>query len=235
MVVAAGVGKNKKILEAVASVDFEVVTVESEDELFELLMNGEVDAAVRGSLSASLIMSKLKQIYPELYRASYIEFKAKKFLLAPVGIDEGETVAQKLQIAVLASNFMEAEGVKPHIAVLSSGRPNDKGRSKKVDDSMDAGEELTALIREKSIDVKHYYALLEDAMKSDANIIIAPDGIVGNTIFRTLVLVAGAKSYGAVTLGIKEIYIDTSRAQDNDGYKRALTLANQLSKMGRIK
>jgi putative methanogen marker protein 4 len=231
LVVAAGVGKNKEILEAVSDVDFDVVTVESEDELVELLMNGEVDAAVRGSLSASVIMSKLKQIYPELYRASYIEFNAKKFLLAPVGIDEGETVAQKLQIAVLASKFLEAEGVEPHVAVLSSGRPNDRGRNKRVDESMDAGEELTALIKEKSIDVNHYYALLEDAVNSDANIIIATDGIVGNTIFRTLVLVAGAKSYGAVTLGMKEIYIDTSRSQDNKGYKRALALADRLAKI----
>ncbi|UTB31720.1 MAG: methanogenesis marker protein Mmp4/MtxX [Methanobacterium sp. ERen5] len=231
MVVAVGVGKNKKILEAVADVDFDVVTVESEDELVELLMTDNVDAAVRGSLSASLIMSKLKQIYPELYRASYIEFNTKKFLLAPVGIDEGETVAQKLQIAVLASKFLEMEGVKPHVAVLSSGRPNDRGRNKRVDESLDAGDELTALIKEKSIDVKNYYALLEDAVKSDANIIIAADGIVGNTIFRTLVLVAGAKSYGAVALGMKEIYIDTSRSQDNKGYKRALTLADRLTKI----
>lgn len=233
MVVAAGVGKNKKILEAVADVDFDIVTAESEDELFDLLMSGEVDAAVRGSLSASIIMSKLKQRYPELYRASYIEFKGKKFLLAPVGIDEGETVAQKLQIAVLASKFLEAEGVKPHIAVLSSGRPNDRGRNRRVDESLDAGEELTALIKERSLDVKHYYALLEDAVGSEANIIIAPDGIVGNTIFRTLVLVAGAKSYGAVALGMKEIYIDTSRSQDENGYKRALTLADRLSKFDR--
>jgi putative methanogen marker protein 4 len=234
LVVAAGVGKNKKILEAVADLDFEVVTVKSEDELVELLMSGEVDAAVRGSLSASGIMSNLKQIYPELYRASYIEFNGKKFLLAPVGIDEGETVAQKLQIAVLGSKFLEAEGFKPHIAVLSSGRPNDRGRNKRVDESLDDGEELTSLIKERSIDVKHYYALLEDAIGSEANIIIAPDGIVGNTIFRTLVLVAGAKSWGAVTLGMKEIYIDTSRSQDDNGYKRALILANRLSKFNKI-
>lgn len=230
MVVAAGVGKNNKILEAVANVDFDVVTVESEDELFDLLMSGEVDAAVRGSLSASVIMSKLKEKYPELYRASYIEFGGKKFLLSPVGIDEGETVAQKFNIAILASKFLESEGVKPHIAVLSSGRPNDRGRCRRVDKSLDDGEELTARIKERSLDVKHYYALLEDVVKSDANVIIAPDGIVGNTIFRTLVLVAGAKSYGAVTLGMKEIYIDTSRAQDVNGYKRALTLADRLSK-----
>jgi putative methanogen marker protein 4 len=229
MVVAAGVGKNKKVLEAIADVDFDVVKVESEDQLIELLFSGKVDAAIRGSLSASLIMSELKKIYPEVYRASYIEFKGKTFLLAPVGIDEGETVSQKLQIAILGSKFLEAEGVKPSIAVLSSGRPHDKGRNRKVDESMDAGEELTSLIRHRFIDVKHYYALIEDALSDGANLIIAPDGIVGNTIFRTLVLVAGAKSYGAITLGMKEIYIDTSRSQDNNGYKRALILANRLS------
>ena len=229
MVVAAGVGKNKKVLEAIADVDFDVVKVESEDQLIELLFSGKVDAAIRGSLSASLIMSELKKIHPELYRASYIEFKGKKFLLAPVGIDEGETVSQKLQIAILGSKFLEAEGVKPSIAVLSSGRPHDKGRNRRVDESMDAAEELTSLIKERFIDVKHYYALIEDAFSSGANFIIAPDGIVGNTIFRTLVLVAGAKSYGAVTLGMKEIYIDTSRSQDCNGYKRALILANRLS------
>jgi len=231
MVVAAGVGKNKKILDAIAEVDFDVVVAESEDELIELLMGGKVDAAIRGSLSASLIMSKLKMIYPELYRASYIEFNDNKFLLAPVGIDEGENLSQKLQLAVLGSQFLESEGVEPYIAVLSSGRPHDKGRNRKVDESMDAGENLTSMIKQRSIDVKHYYALLEDAFRDKANFIIAPDGIVGNTIFRTLVLVAGAKSYGAVTLGMKEIYIDTSRAQDIEGYKRALILANRLSKL----
>jgi predicted methyltransferase MtxX (methanogen marker protein 4) len=49
-------------------------------------------------------------------------------------------------------------------------------------------------------------------------------------IFRSVVLAAGAKSYGAITLGMKEIYIDTSRSQNIDGFKKALEFANQLSK-----
>jgi len=231
MVVAVGVGKNKKILGAINSVNFEVIIAESEDKLVELLLSGKADAAIRGSLSASLIMSKLKKIYPELYRASYIEFNGKKFLLAPVGIDEGESLSQKLKLAILGSKFLESEGFKPYIAVLSSGRPHDRGRNKKVDESMDAGENLTAMIAQQSIDVKHYYALIEDAVRDGANFIIAPDGLIGNTIFRTLVLIAGAKSYGAVTLGIKEIYIDTSRANDSEGYERALILANRLANL----
>lgn len=65
MVVAVGVGKNKKVLEAIADVDFDIVKVESEDKLIEMLFNGEVDAAIRGSLSASLIMSELKKSIPK--------------------------------------------------------------------------------------------------------------------------------------------------------------------------
>lgn len=229
MVVAVGVGKNKEILKAVECVNFEVIIAESEDQLLELLLSGKAKAAIRGSLDASLIMSKLKKIYPVLYRASYIEFNGKKFLLAPVGIDEGESLTQKFELAILGSKFLESEGIKPYIAVLSSGRPHDRGRNSKVDESMDAGENLTAMIAKQSIDVKHYYALIEDAVRDGANFIIAPDGLIGNTIFRTLVLIAGAKSYGAVTLGIKEIYIDTSRANDSEGYKRALILANRLA------
>ena len=37
MVVAAGVGKNTKILEAIDDVGFDVVLVESEDQIIELL------------------------------------------------------------------------------------------------------------------------------------------------------------------------------------------------------
>ena len=56
---------------------------------------------------------------------------------------------RNFKIAILASKFLESEGIKPSIAILSSGRPHDKGRNKRVDESMDAGEELTALIRTK--------------------------------------------------------------------------------------
>ena len=49
MIIAAGVGKNKNVVEAANTVDFEVLTTESEDELVELLFTGSVDAAIRGS------------------------------------------------------------------------------------------------------------------------------------------------------------------------------------------
>ena len=65
MKIVAGVGKNKKVIEAIENVNFEVLQTESEEELVKLLFNGHADAAIRGSLSASKIMIKLREKYPK--------------------------------------------------------------------------------------------------------------------------------------------------------------------------
>lgn len=233
MRIAAGVGENRNIVEASKNVDFDVLLTKSEDELVDLLLNGSVDAAVRGSLNASKIMGKLKIKYPEILRSSLLEVHGHRFLLAPVGIDEGDTVSQKVQIIKAGAEFLLRLGIKPEIAVLSGGRAQDKGRSQKIDDSIAEGELVTAITRNK-YPVKHYFILIEDAIKNGSNFIMAPDGITGNLIFRSLVLVGGMKSYGALTLGIKEIFIDTSRSQDVEGYIRALKFSHYLAELKRM-
>ena len=77
-------------------------------------------------------------------------------------------------------------------------------------------------------DIKHYYILIEEALKDKANIIIAPDGITGNIIFRSLVLVAGIKSNGALTLNQPTLFIDTSRSQSTQGYINSINLMRTL-------
>lgn len=229
MKIAAGVGENQAIVHAARRVDFKVVLTNSEKELLDLLLNGKVSAAVRGSLSASHLMASIRENYPEVYRASLLEFKGHQFLLAPVGIDEGDTLEQKKKIIDYGVKFLEKMGLNPKIAILSGGRPQDMGRSPKIDDSIREAEELTLITRDKYT-VKHYFILIEDAVADGANLILAPDGISGNLIFRSLVFLGSLKSHGAVTLGIKEIFIDTSRSQSEDGYLRALKLAEKLAK-----
>jgi predicted methyltransferase MtxX (methanogen marker protein 4) len=46
----------------------------------------------------------------------------------------------------------------------------------------------------------------------DDDIVIAPEGVSGNLIFRTLLLFCGAHSYGAPVL-MDKILIDSSRAR----------------------
>ena len=227
MKIAAGVGENRAIVRAAQKVDFEVLLTESEDELLDMLFKKKVDAAVRGSLTSSVIMAKIKRIYKEVYRASLLEIDDHKFLLAPVGIDEGDTLKQKKDIIFYGAQLLYEMGVEPKIAILSGGRSEDIGRSQKIDDSIWEAEELTRITRNKYT-VKHYFIMIEDAVAQGSNMILAPDGICGNLIFRSLVFLGSIKSHGAINLGIKEILIDTSRTQTEAGYLRALKLAKRL-------
>ncbi len=231
MKIAAGVGENRNIIEASKKVNFEVILTESEDNLINMLLNKEVDAAARGSLSSSKMMTILKEKYcDKIYRASFLEVDGHKFLFAPVGIDDGDTIEEKIKIIDLGAEFLLKLGIEPKIAVLSGGRPQDVGRSQKIDDSIAEGEHVTRVTKSR-YSVKHYFILIEDAIKDNVNFILAPDGISGNLIFRTLVLVGSAKSHGAVTLGINEIFIDTSRSQSVEGYIRALKFSNYLARL----
>ena len=115
------------------------------------------------------------------------------------------------------------------------------GRSERIDESLISSEELTNKLIEtfkeldnfdndsdelsKNYSIKNYYILLEQAIEDGYNILLANDGIFGNIMFRTLVLLDKWPSYGAVTLGIDEIFIDTSRDQTVEGYVRSLRLA----------
>ncbi len=227
MKIAAGVGENRSIVEASHKVDFDVVLGESEEEFLKMFLNGEADAFVRGSLKASGIMSELKEKYENIFRASFLDLGVHKFFLAPVGIDEGDSLSQKIMIIKLGAEFLQKIGMNPKIAVISGGRAQDVGRSRKIDNSIAQGELLTEITRDK-YPVKHYFILIEDAIADGANFILAPDGISGNLIFRSLVFLGPGISHGAVTLGIDEILVDTSRSQSVEGYVRALNFTKYL-------
>jgi len=76
------------------------------------------------------------------------------------------------------------------------------------------------------ISAKNYSILIEDAIK-DANLIIAPDGISGNLIFRTLVFLGGGNGFGAPVL-MEKVFVDTSRVKEDSA--RAIMLASALKR-----
>jgi predicted methyltransferase MtxX (methanogen marker protein 4) len=175
-------------------------------------------------------MQELKQRYPKLSRATYVNGEDFEFLLSPVGIDEGRTVEERYEIAINCIDFLKKVGKKPKVAILAEGREDDFGRGKEVSNSIIDSKKLTKLLKENtSEEVTNYFILIEKAINNKSNVIIAPNGRVGNIIFRTLVLLSSWPSYGAVTFGMDRVYIDTSRDQSIDGYVRSLTLASDLS------
>ncbi len=232
--IAVGIGKNNNIIKAIDifknKYKIDVKLIYDDDELVKAILDDEIDAVVRGSLAASSVIKEVKKHFPEISRATYVNGNGREFLLTPVGIDEGNTIEDKLKIAINCGEFLKILGKEPKIAILADGRKGDYGRSEKISKSIDESEELTKLIKENTdFEVKNYYILIEQALNENCNVIIAPDGIIGNIIFRTLILVNSWPSYGAITFGINGIYIDTSRDQTVEGYLRSLIFAYKLA------
>jgi putative methanogen marker protein 4 len=194
-----------------------------EQAMIDDLMAGRIDAAVRGTLpsNATLKALKIAEGVDHLERIALLEtFQGKKFLLTPVGVDEGWTVAEKLELIRKGKNIAKRFGLPEKTGVLSGGRLGDVGRHRQVDASM-AEAELVARLS----DSVHCEILIEDAIKT-CGLIIAPDGISGNLIFRTLTFLGNGYGHGAPVVNISRIFVDTSRASPN--YSNALLLAASL-------
>lgn len=234
--IAIGVGENENIIQAChifkeKHPKTDIKLIYKDEDLVKSVLDDNIAAVVRGSLPASNIIQELKEYYPNLSRATYVNGEEYEFLLSPVGIDEGKNVDERFDIALNCVDFLKKFGKDPKIAILAEGRDDDFGRGSEVSNSITDSKKLTKLIEENTDEnVKNYFILIEKAIQDKSNIIIAPNGRVGNIIFRTLVLLNSWPSYGAITFGIDRIYIDTSRDQSIEGYVRSLTLADDLSK-----
>ena len=232
--IAIGVGENENIIQAChifkeKHQKTNLKLIYRDKDMVQAVLDDKIHGVVRGSLPASNIMKELKAVYPNITRATYVNGDEYEFLLTPVGIDEGETVEDRLDIVKNCIDFLKRLGKTPKIAVLAEGRKDDFGRGPEVSQSITDSEKLTELIKENTDEeVENYYILVEKAIKDGCNVIVAPNGRVGNIIFRTLVLLNSWPSYGAITFGMDKIYIDTSRDQSIEGYVRSLTLADEL-------
>jgi putative methanogen marker protein 4 len=207
------VGKNVHILE----------NPYPEQALVADLVSENIDAAVRGTLPSNSTLKALKAAMgvDHLERIALLEtVHGKKFLLTPVGVDEGWTVAEKLELIKKGRIIAKKFGLPEKVGVLSGGRLGDIGRHPQVDASM-ADAELVARLGNAT----HCEILIEDAIET-CGLIIAPDGISGNLVFRTLTFLGGGYGHGAPVVNISRIFVDSSRASPN--YANALLLAASL-------
>jgi len=194
-----------------------------EQAMVDDLSAGRIDAAVRGTLPANATLKALKKAegVDHLERIALLEtVHGKKFLLTPVGVDEGWTVAEKLELINKGRAIARRFGLPEKVGILSGGRLGDIGRHEQVDRSM-AEAELVARLSGAT----HCEILIEDAVET-CGLIIAPDGISGNLVFRTLTFLGGGHGHGAPVVNISRIFVDTSRASPN--YANALLLAASL-------
>jgi len=201
---------------------------EDPKKLIDDLYSGVIDAAVRGNISSSAILNLLKEKagVDHLERLVILEPRTgSAFFMAPVGIDEGWTVNEKYEMTVKAVKLMRKLGAGTRIAVMSGGRIEDRGRNKNVDRSLDDAAELVSILQKEGYNAYNGEILIESAAE-EADLVIAPDGITGNMIFRTLHFLGDAVALGAPVLNIDKVFIDTSREKTD--YVDSILLAMRL-------
>lgn len=204
-------------------------------ELISDFKDGKLQAIIRGQISSSTFLAELKRQFSldRTYRLALLATSAgKEFFFAPVGIDEGSDPQDKQTLIELAAGLLERLAITPSFFLLSAGRLDDMYRgeqiARSIKETLDVVERCKA--RHPSMSIQHGEILIENAFDKGANTILAPDGISGNLIYRTLLHLGGGHSHGAYYLGSQFTgpVMDTSRVGSIEEYVGAVVLALRL-------
>lgn len=175
-----------------------------------------ITAGVRGTLDSSSTMKGIRSSFGlnDVKRAAILEdSRGRPFLLAPVGIDEGRDYDSRLGLARAVISYFSGMKWELSVGILSKGRIEDSERGAEIKTSIKDGERMATELMKDVHFVKHYSILIEDAVK-ECDMILAPDGVSGNLIFRTLHFLGGCKAYGAPVVNLQRaVFVDTSRAK----------------------
>ncbi len=202
---------------------------ENYEELIKDLGSSKLDGIVRGQLSSSKFLKSLKITFKisQCFRLALLEtYQNHEFFFAPVGIDEATDLAEKREFIKLAIRLLDQLDINPKIGILSGGRRDDIGRDPIVDKTIDEADKI--IEQENNNSIMNYNILIEDAIKDKTNVIIAPNGMSGNLIYRTLIHLGNGKSHGAPYLNIKKPVIDTSRVAPLNEYLSAVCFASAM-------
>ena len=207
----------------VKAVDFARLQIFSDAaSLLDALGDGTVAAGVRGSLPSTGFLYVLRRRHSQVSLrrvALMVQPGGEPFLLGPVGIDEGGTLEAARELAGDMREFCRLLGWEAKIGVLSAGRAEDGGRSQAIASSIAIGEAAAA-----EAGVRHFNIMIEEAL-AWANCVIAPNGVTGNLVYRTLAHVGAGLSLGALYFPLSLRLADTSRNGTVEEYVGAVALA----------
>jgi predicted methyltransferase MtxX (methanogen marker protein 4) len=199
-----------------------------------------IDGIIRGGISSSKFLHELKKLIhlgekQMTQRLALLETAHHhQFFYAGVGIDEISDFALKQKFISNSIAFFSKHSFLPKIGILSGGRSGDIGRNKEIDSNIIQTQALTDELKTKfpSTEIGHYEILIEQCIENQCNIILPPDGISGNLIYRTLIHLGKGKSYGAIYLNYylnrSKIIIDCSRIAPDFELEGSLYLALAL-------
>jgi putative methanogen marker protein 4 len=210
----------------------ELVPFDSSAGIALALSRGEIDAGVRGTLSSKDMLRELRTAFglDRVLRTAFLgSADGKAFMLTPVGIDEGRSVDERAELVRRTMEYLRPTGWSPSVGVLSKGRLEDSDRGEDIRRSLQEGDDLVRWLRDDGIDAVHHAILIEEAIR-ERDLLVAPDGVTGNLIFRALHFVGSGRAYGAPIVNLPSVFVDTSRAKAD--FAEPVLLAAGLAELG---
>lgn len=221
-----------------------------EQRLAAMLVNNEIDGIVRGTVDdfktfeayRILIGMKSRQDTGELGLVE--DAHGRQFFISQASNPSGWTREQKRRDCETVVNFMRRElDIVPVIGFIAGVRHATYQRRKRVrtgvrrqlNRTYEDAEFLASYFRQRGIKAKNYSIEIQAALDDGCNVIVPPNGMVGNQIFRTLVFLGNGKLLMAPRLNFPHPYEDNSRNEtDFESHVRFLaawiTLRNHRRK-----
>lgn len=205
-----------------------IISQEPEKDLAKMLFNEELDGIVRGTIDDFKTWEAYqKLIGPEksnkmIELALMEDFYGRQFFLSQASNPLGWSREEKIKDCEGIINFMKLElGLKPKIGLITGVRHETYQRKKKVKEEVqrilnqtyEDADFIADYFTKRKIVAKNYAIEIETALKEECNIIVPPNGMVGNQIFRTLILVGGGKFLACSRANFPHPYEDNSRSE----------------------
>ena len=205
-----------------------IISEEPEKELAKILFNEEVEGIIRGTIddfktfeaySALIGKEKTKEM---IELGLMKDFYGRQFFVSQGSNPFGWTKEEKIKDCEGIIKFMKAElRMKPKIGFITGVRHETYARKKEIKEGVQGilnqtyedADFIVDYFAKKGINAKNYAIEIETALKEECNIIVPPNGMVGNQIFRTLAFLGGGSLLTGSRANLPHPYEDNSRGE----------------------
>lgn len=205
-----------------------IITENPEEKLATMLVNDEIEGIVRGTIDDWKTYETYEKLTGEKYTLNPGLLESPKghhFFISPASNGEGWKKEERLEIAKGIAGFMKEWDYEPKIAVLTGRRHETYPRKKDLKDELNLilnktyedAEWIVEELKKAGYEAKNWAIDANPAVEAGWNVIIPPNGMVGNQMFRVLHF-CGGKILFCPRLGLSRPYEDNSRTEKDYEY-----------------
>lgn len=202
-----------------------------EKEIASALVNGDVEGIVRGTIDALLTLETyldlIKPVSPTISTPVFFSTnKGKFFSLAPPNNSEGWDEKSKYESVISTVKFLSSYKIKPKVGLITGIRPDSYKRKKNIKTGVQGelnktfvdAKKISKKLNKKGILAKNYSVEVETAVEDNCNIILFPNGMVGNQVIRFILNVLSLRLISGVIVTFPHVFEDCARTEKDFFY-----------------